>query len=104
MKKNFTLFVALFVFAILKAQTPKVYYPFDGQSLNSTFGAYPLSTVNGSASFTTATHNGNGTHALTLDGSKYESTEFKNLTQQFTKINFVAWNLKSINDYALLSE
>jgi hypothetical protein len=30
--------------------------------------------------------------------------EFKNLTQQFTKINFVAWNLKSINDYALLSE
>ncbi len=76
MKKNFTLFVALFVFAILKAQTPKVYYPFDGQSLNSTFGAYPLSTVNGSASFTTATHNGNGTHALTLDGLKYESTPF----------------------------
>mgnify|MGYP006936215656 CR=1 FL=1 len=32
------------------------------------------------------------------------SPEFKNLTQQFTKINFVAWNLKSINDYALLSE
>jgi len=39
-----------------------------------------------------------GGHAIETD------PEFKNLTQQFTKINFVAWNLKSINDYALLSE
>ena len=76
MKKTVTLFIALMALATLKAQTPKVYYPFDGQSLNSNVGSYPLSTVNGSASFTTSTHSGNGTHALSLDGSKYEATSF----------------------------
>ena len=76
MKKTITLFIALVALATLKAQTPKVYYPFDGQSLNSSTGSYPLATVNGSATFTTATHGGNNTHALRLDGSKYEATTF----------------------------
>lgn len=98
MKKHFTLFMALCACILLKAQSPKVYYPFDGQSLNSTVGNYPLGTVNGTAAFTTATQAGNGTHALSLDGSKYEAATFLYDTST-TGFTLSFWMKRQPNDY-----
>lgn len=96
MKKFFTYIIILFATATIKAQTPKFYFPFDGQSLNSTVGTYPLSTISGSASFTTSTNSGNGSHALSLDGSKYETTPFK-LDTNATGLTISFWMKRRVN-------
>lgn len=62
--------------ALSQAQTPVVYFPFDGQSLVSTAGSYTLSNQVGLAGYSTSTKSGNGTHALSLNGASHLSAPY----------------------------
>ncbi len=62
--------------AFTQAQTPVVYFPFDGQSLSSSNGSYTLSTEAGMAGYTSSTKSGNGTHALSLNGASHLSAPY----------------------------
>lgn len=64
------------MFAILQAQTPQVYFPFDGASLNSTVGTGSLNpSDNTLPGFTSNTQSGSG-DALHLSGNQYFFSDF----------------------------